>query len=366
MQFLDISFNNIHDVIFQNDTLFIATDDGLTLISPEEFNQSRNIILLPYFTNVQAKEKKLDVEGKKKIVLRGNTDLHIDFDVINYSESQVLYSYKLEGLEANWNTGPETSVVYKNLSSETYTFQLRAKSFSSAWSEPIQLVIQVKPALYQRKLFIGACIVILIALMHFFSRRYVRRLKKSQELKTKLITYEQKALQSMMNPHFIFNSLGSIQNYLLQNKANEASLYLSQFARLIRQNLNSANSAFISIEDETDRLMNYLSLEKLRLDDKFDFHIQVDPELHADEILIPSMVIQPFVENSVWHGISPMNEKGRISISINRESEKSLLVTVEDNGIGIKQSGQYFTKHRSHQHRHGDHPKKTQPDLQAT
>jgi LytS/YehU family sensor histidine kinase len=170
-------------------------------------------------------------------------------------------------------------------------------------------------------------------------------LKRSQELKNKLITYEQKALQSMMNPHFIFNSLGSIQNYLLQNKANEASLYLSQFARLIRQNLNSANSAFISIEDETDRLMNYLSLEKLRLDDKFDFNIKVDPELHTDEVLIPSMVIQPFVENAVWHGISPMNEKGRINISINRGSEKSLLVTVEDNGIGMKQSGQYFTKH---------------------
>ena len=184
----------------------------------------------------------------------------------------------------------------------------------------------------------------MILIVYFGSRRYINRLKKSQELKSKLITYEQKALQSLMNPHFIFNSLGSIQNYLLQNKANEASLYLSQFARLIRQNLNSANSAFISIEDETDRLMNYLSLEKLRLDDKFEFQIKVDPELHTDEVQIPSMVIQPFAENAVWHGISPKAGNGQIIISINRETEKTLIVNVEDNGIGMKQSQQYFTK----------------------
>jgi outer membrane protein assembly factor BamB len=341
---IDIHFNSIHDALFQNDTLFIASEDGLTLISPDEFNKFRQDVPSPYFTNVQAEERKLNFTEKKEIVLRGNTNLHIDFDAINYSESQTLYSYKLEGLEKNWNTGTETSVVYKNLSPQNYTFKLRAGSFGTDWSDTADLSVIIKPAIYQRKAFIIACIVLFAVLIYIASRQYINRLKRSQELKSKLITYEQKALQSLMNPHFIFNSLGSIQNYLLQNKANEASLYLSQFARLIRQNLNSANTPFISIEDETDRLMNYLSLEKLRLDDKFDFHIDVDPELPSDEVLIPSMVIQPFVENAVWHGISPMNEKGLISISIRMETEISLIVAVEDNGIGMKQSQQYFTK----------------------
>jgi LytS/YehU family sensor histidine kinase len=234
--------------------------------------------------------------------------------------------------------------VYKNLSPQTYTFRLRAGSFGSEWSNEVKLALNIKPALYQRKGFIIAGALTLAALIWFASRYYIRRLKKSQELKSKLITYEQKALQSMMNPHFIFNSLGSIQNYLLQNKADEASLYLSQFARLIRQNLNSANTPFILLEDETDRLMNYLSLERLRLDNKFDFRISIDPDIHSDEALIPSMVIQPFVENAVWHGISPMNDKGLISIQVKRESEKLLIVEVEDNGIGMKQSSQYFRK----------------------
>jgi outer membrane protein assembly factor BamB len=344
IQVIEIQFSSIRDVLFQNDTLFIASKEGLTLISPDEFNKFRQDVPSPYFTNIQSKERKLYFTEGKEIILRGNTNLHIDFDAINFTESQTNYSYKLEGLEKNWNMGPETSVVYKNLSPQNYTFKLRAGSFGTDWSKAVELIIIIKPAFYQRTIFIIACLIFIIFIIFFISRLYIRWLKKSQEVAAKLITYEQRALQSMMNPHFIFNSLGSIQNYLLQNKANEASLYLSQFARLIRQNLNSANTPFISIEDETDRLMNYLSLEKLRLDDKFEFRIEVDPDLHSDEVVIPSLVIQPFVENAVWHGISPMNQRGQINISIRMETEKSLVVSVEDNGIGMKQSQQYFTK----------------------
>lgn len=343
-QMLDVRFNSIHAILFQNDTLFIGSDDGLTLISPSEFDHFSNNVPKPYFIMVQSGEKQLNFSEGTEIFLRGNNSLHIDFDAINYSGSGTVFSYKLEGLEKNWNTGPETSVVYKNLSPQNYTFKLKAGSFGTNWSSEAQLQFIIKPAIYQRLSFIIISSLILLALIYFASRMYITRLKKSQELKTRLVTYEQKALQSMMNPHFIFNSLGSIQNYLLQNRSNEASAYLSQFARLIRQNLNSANSAFISIEDETDRLMNYLSLEKLRLDDKFDFRITVDDTLHTDEVMIPSMVIQPFVENAVWHGISPMNQKGKITISLIRQSQSSLLVTIEDNGIGMGQSSRYFSR----------------------
>jgi len=344
VQTIEIEFSSLSDALIQNDTLFLTSKEGLTLISTSGFNPFGRSVLSPYFTLVQAKESKLDFAQGKEIVLKGNNSIHIDFDAINFSGSATVFKYKLDGLEDNWNSGTETSVVYKNLSPQTYTFRLRAGSFGSEWSNEVKLALNIKSALYQRKGFIIAGALTFAALIWFASRYYIRRLKKSQELKSKLITYEQKALQSMMNPHFIFNSLGSIQNYLLQNKADEASLYLSQFARLIRQNLNSANTPFILLEDETDRLMNYLSLERLRLDNKFDFRISIDPDIHSDEALIPSMVIQPFVENAVWHGISPMNDKGLISIQVKRESEKLLIVEVEDNGIGMKQSSQYFRK----------------------
>jgi LytS/YehU family sensor histidine kinase len=163
-----------------------------------------------------------------------------------------------------------------------------------------------------------------------------------------LITLEQKALQSMMNPHFIFNSLGSIQNYLLQKKSGEAGLYLSQFARLIRQNLNAINAASINLEEEIDRLKNYLDLEKLRMENKFDYNIEVDENVEADEVQIPSMIIQPFVENAIWHGIAPLEKKGMIIIKFRLLSERSLRIIIEDNGIGMKQSATYSIKTEKH------------------
>jgi LytS/YehU family sensor histidine kinase len=173
---------------------------------------------------------------------------------------------------------------------------------------------------------------------------------KRRELDHQLITLEQKALQSMMNPHFIFNSLGSIQNYLLQKKSGEAGIYLSQFARLIRQNLNAINAASINLEEEIDRLKNYLDLEKMRMDNKFEYYIEVDDNVDADEIQIPSMIIQPFVENAIWHGISSIDVQGEITIKFRMQDEKSLAVLIEDNGIGMKRSEAFSPKSDKHFH----------------
>jgi len=165
-----------------------------------------------------------------------------------------------------------------------------------------------------------------------------------------LIVMEQKALQSMMNPHFIFNSLGSIQNYLLKNKGSEAVIYLSQFARLIRQNLNAINTPMILLEEEIDRLRNYIELEKKRLDNKFDFSIEVDTILGEDGVFIPSMIIQPIVENSIWHGIATLEEMGTIKISFQAYNSKSLKIIIEDNGIGMNKSQEYSVKSAHYQH----------------
>jgi tetratricopeptide (TPR) repeat protein/two-component sensor histidine kinase len=190
---------------------------------------------------------------------------------------------------------------------------------------------------------IGLIVLILMAVMLFILWKRNLKLKR-QEMDHQIVTLEQKALQSMMNPHFIFNSLGSIQNYLLQKKTSEAGLYLSQFARLIRQNLNAINAAMINLDEETDRLKNYLDLEKMRLPDRFDYTIVIDEYIESDETFIPSMIVQPFIENSIWHGISPMEEMGQVNVKIQKESDFALKITVEDNGIGMKKSELYSLK----------------------
>ena len=154
----------------------------------------------------------------------------------------------------------------------------------------------------------------------------------------------------MMNPHFIFNTLGSIQNYLLQNKSGEAGLYLSQFARLIRLNISSINSTMIDLEEEVNRLRIYLDLEQFRMENKFEYEIEFDQAVEEDDVYIPSMIIQPFVENSIWHGISALEGKGMIRIFFALHSSKAIKVVVEDDGIGIVQSEKNIAKKESHLH----------------
>ena len=149
----------------------------------------------------------------------------------------------------------------------------------------------------------------------------------------KVKSLEQKALQAMMNPHFIFNVLNSIQYYLSSENTDKAQVNLTKFAKLIRKNLEINQEKFISIEDEIEYLRLYLALEKLRFDDTFEYKISVDPTISAAEVNIPTMLIQPFIENAIWHGIMPQGGSGLISIEFYK-NDKMLYVYVTDNGVG--------------------------------
>jgi LytS/YehU family sensor histidine kinase len=162
-----------------------------------------------------------------------------------------------------------------------------------------------------------------------------------------MLLLEQKALHSMMNPHFIFNALGSIQNYILKNKATDAGLYLSQFARLIRQNLNAIKTSMIPLDEEVDRLRNYLDLEKLRMNGRFSFVIDIADDIEED-VLIPTMILQPIVENAIWHGLSTLENEGVIGINFTKIDDSSLRIVVEDNGIGIEKAALQTRQKDSH------------------
>ena len=348
LQPVDLSFRNIHDILFSDDMLYIASDDGLTAIPYSAIREIKTNLPIPYFQSIQINDKE-DVVNLQDISLVGRNRIQIVFSSINYSSSPVIFSYKLEGADSEWTTGTGTNVVYQDFPKGDYIFKLKARKSTSPWSVPIEYRITIKATIWQHPLFYVVLSVILAGL---FSLLVVRRKNlqlKRREIDHQLVTLEQKALQSMMNPHFIFNALGSIQNYLLLNKPKEAGLYLSQFARLIRQNLSAINVTMIKLEEEIDRLKNYLDLECLRMGNKFEYNIEfkegVDEE---EELLIPSMIIQPFVENAVWHGISALDDKGMIRISFALHSPQAMKIIIEDNGIGIKQASAYASKSEDH------------------
>ncbi|SFC49365.1 tetratricopeptide repeat-containing sensor histidine kinase [Flavobacterium phragmitis] len=156
------------------------------------------------------------------------------------------------------------------------------------------------------------------------------------------------ALQSLrreMNPHFIFNSLNSVNQFISENKELEANKYLTSYSNLMRNMMENSNKDFISLDKEVEQLKKYLDLEHLRFEDKFDFEITVDDSLDPERVFVPNMILQPHLENAIWHGLRYLDKKGFLSLRFDVKNEK-IIVTIEDNGIGLTKSGELKTKNQ--------------------
>ena len=162
------------------------------------------------------------------------------------------------------------------------------------------------------------------------------QLKNNLTLQKELAEYEQKALHLQMNPHFVFNCLGSISSFIVHNGTDSAIKYLSKFSKLMRLTLEYSKESLIPIDKEIESLQNYLELEQLRFNNKFNFSIFKSKEIE-DDMALPPLLLQPFVENAIIHGVIPKKELGLITIRFEIHQE-SLMCTVEDNGIGFQQS----------------------------
>ncbi|MGH1515939.1 tetratricopeptide repeat-containing sensor histidine kinase [Chryseobacterium sp. JK1] len=184
---------------------------------------------------------------------------------------------------------------------------------------------------------IGVLIVLTGLVLFIF-----RTLKKVQ-IKNKKIALQ--SLRREMNPHFIFNSLNSVNHFIATNNELEANQYLTKFSKLMRGVMENSTEDFIPFQQELDLLQNYLALEKTRFADKFDYEIEVDENLNLQSQMVPGMLIQPFLENAIWHGLRYRTEKGLLKLMFEK-SDQHLKITIEDNGIGIEESKKQKTQHQ--------------------
>ncbi len=185
----------------------------------------------------------------------------------------------------------------------------------------------------QRAYFIsGLGVLILLAFGGYILYRN-REIKKRSRLEKELNQYMQKALGQQMNPHFIFNSLNSIQYYLLKNDKITSNKYLTKFARLMRVTLENSQHNTVTVEKEMEALGLYLELEQLRLEGKFDYEIKIDEEIEEQSDMIPTLLLQPFVENSIWHGLMNKQEKGKVTVDV-KIVDNIIVCRIEDDGIG--------------------------------
>lgn len=190
-----------------------------------------------------------------------------------------------------------------------------------------------------------AVLVVLSALIFFI----FRTLKKVQ-IKNKKIALQ--SLRREMNPHFIFNSLNSVNQFIATNNELEANQYLTKFSKLMRGVMENSSEDFIPFQQELDLLQNYLALEKTRFADKFDYEITVDENLNQQNLQLPGMMVQPFLENAIWHGLRYKTEKGFLKLSFKKENQH-LKIIIEDNGIGIEESKKQKTIHQKNREGRG-------------
>lgn len=190
---------------------------------------------------------------------------------------------------------------------------------------------------------VGVCVAItIITLFIIFNSRKSTLIQDNLELKLKnqkrQHDLELQALRSQMNPHFVHNSLNAIQYYVQRNEVELSEDYLSKFSKLVRQFFEFSRKKSVTIKDELLLLQNYLDIEKLRFEEKLSFEINVDSELDIEEQVVPSMILQPIVENAVNHGIFHKQSHGLVKVEFKKLNEEAFQVLIEDDGIGINKA----------------------------
>ncbi len=268
----------------------------------------------------------------------------IEFGVITGLEkNRYQLQYMLEGFDEKWKTaGPDNAAVYTNVPEKEMVFKVRVVSpDNTRVGKETTLRITVVPPFYRTLWFRVVLALLFATTIVWLIRLRIRSIRKSESQKNefnKLINeWRLKALRSQMNPHFIFNCMNSIDMYILKNDAENASRYLNKFAKLVRLILSQSAEMYVPLRKEIEMLQYYIDLEVLRFDEPFSGAILVDKNIDPDETEIPSMLLQPYVENAIWHGLRHKKGKGELIIRVSR-NDSNLYCVIEDNGIGRAQS----------------------------
>lgn len=335
-----LASNDVNDVYADDDEICIATSAGLTILNAKTAHQFSAPPPV-YITSIKSGARLLAADSNYTLPYKQNS-LHIDFIGISYrSAENIHYRYRLDESQ-QWQETDNTAVDLSYLAPGAYHFQLCARTLNGAWSKPRSFVFIIKPPFWRTIWFAAICAFTFITTMLLIVRYRVNTANKKRndalKIKDRIVHLEQQASQAMMNPHFIFNVMNTIQHAINNSDIHKANLYLADFAKLIRMNLDISLKKYISLEEEVAYLDMYLTLESARFGDRLTYQITVADDIDEYETMIPVMLLQPFIENAIWHGILPMKGTGRLTVAIAHADRDTLMVTITDNGIGMQRS----------------------------
>jgi len=324
-----------------NGELFFGCTNGFILFNPNNIVKNTKVPM-PYFGKLFIFENIVsnNLNLENEIILEHDENVF----TVDLQSTELVnperYSYQcmLVGYDKKWVNinNKQRMVRYAAVSPGTYLLKYRITNKAGVISKKTATVIfKIKHPFYSTWWFIIILITTFLILITWF----IKRREYNITQKHKNLELKQRLFRLQMNPHFIFNSLIAIQNYIYNNNRKEASNYLSDFALLFRLILNNSKSEFVLFDKEIETLTLYLKFQSLRYPDKFSYNINIDPEIDVDFIMIPPMLAQPMIENAIEHGIFYKEGKGNIDIRFYYKGSE-LIIEVEDNGVGLS-----FTKH---------------------
>jgi len=330
--------NTINDVVFNGSTACIATDRGISLADTKELIGTRFKPDAIKITSYIIDGKDLSYSPGLLKLKASQNDLTIKFSSPVFNKPNKQY-FKFKKDKGTFTSFTDFELTFPSVESGKHSIQIITSLDNINWSEPITIDIQKEESFKETAwlyiLISIAALFLIITISYFWVKNVKKKAKKRIEDEQQINLLKHQAMNSLLSPHFIFNSLTSIQNYINTNNSLMASEYLAKFSRLIRMIIEKAAQSQITLRDEVVRLNYYLDLEKERFKNKFDFKIEVDDSVNVDEISIPNMIIQPHAENSIIHGILPKHEHGTLTIRFKKNNKNELLITIEDDGIGL-------------------------------
>ena len=329
------------DVILKNNQLFFATSKGIVIKNRNEIGNFPKPKLI--INEIQINGKRREVNQLKELNPDEN-DVAINFSTLAFVPNESYsVSYKINNSE--WKTLDlnDKNLKLYSLASGNYTIQL-AINHDNLKIDLQTIQFEIKKPFWLKPLFLFGFGFVFLGLIYTFYKLQILKLEKRNQLLLEKVNLEKnlnqsklKAIKSQMNPHFFYNALNTIQSFILSNEKKQAVSYLSKFSNLTRTILEMTEKETISIAEEVKTLGLYLDIEKARFEEDFNYHILVDDEIDAENIKIPTMLLQPYVENAVKHGLLHKQGEKAVTIHFQKETEH-IKISIDDNGIGRQKS----------------------------
>ena len=321
--------------------IFIGSNvAGFNHFYPNKLTNKKSALSV-FITSVALPDSIINISKEFNFTFAYNqNNLSFSFITVDFSIAPfVQYRYKLVGFDTGFiYAGKQRNARYTNLAAGNYTFVVEASANGREWyAAPTLITIKIKPAFWNTWWF-RVLVLLFVASAIYAAYKYrIGQVNKAAQLKAdyeiKLNELEISALRTQMNPHFIFNSLNTINSFINSNDRTQANQYISKFSRLIRMILDHSRQKKIPLADEISVVELYMQMEQIRFENKFSFKIIADPAIDMDTIEVPPLIIQPFVENAILHGLLPSDNPGLLQVSINKGQNK-IICSIEDNGVG--------------------------------